>query len=84
MNRGFLLRVQKLFFTAGMHLCTFIKSTDGRASGVDSKINSDMLSHRSSWTTCSVELQCGEGCAHVRVRVYLSFLLHFGVDIKRL
>lgn len=71
MNRGFLFRVQKLFFTAGVHLCTFVKSADGRASGVDSNINSDMLYHRNSWTTCSVELQYGEGCAHVRVSVYL-------------
>lgn len=79
MNRGFfvcLFRVRKLFLTEGMYLCTCIKSTDGRTSGVDSNIYSNMLYHRKVWTACRVEL-----CS-VRVYLFTSFWCEHRTSLK--
>lgn len=75
-QRIFLFRVQKLFLTVGMYLCTFIKSTDGRTSEVDSSIYSNMLYHRNAWTACRVELCSG------RVYLFTSFWCGHKTSLK--
>lgn len=59
-----------------MYLCTCIKSTDGRASGVDSNIYSNMLYHRHARAACRVEL-----CS-VRVYLFTSFWFGYKTSLK--